>query len=259
MITIKIDSRENKLKDRLKESAEQLCNTLNVINIVTVECDNLYCGDFIIEFQHKPIIVIERKTLSDLVASIRDGRYRVQKAKLVDTFGRDIVTYVIEGNFDYSPSPLFIESMDKYSIVSSLINTHVRDGLHVVHTQNLNDTHDYIIALLTRLIKDPKKYVKSGEGSTIVCQKEDMIVKNKVNSKEDLFFYQLTQVPGISAKTAQAFVDTFGNIKKFYDEMSNVNNEEKLKLLKNIFITDNNKKRRISSKVADNILNYMLL
>ena len=121
MITIKIDSRENKLKERLKQSAEQLCNTLNVINIVSVECDNLYCGDFIIEFEKKPIIVIERKTLPDLVASIRDGRYRIQKSKLIDTFGRDIVTYVIEGNFDYSPSPLFIESMDKYSVVSSLI------------------------------------------------------------------------------------------------------------------------------------------
>jgi ERCC4-type nuclease len=248
MITIKIDSRENKLKDRLKESAEQLCNTL---------CDNLYCGDFIIEFEQKPIIVIERKTLPDLVASIRDGRYRVQKAKLIDTFGRDAVTYVIEGQFDYSPSqPLFIEGMDKYSVISSLINTHVRDGLHVVHTQNLNDTHDYIIALLTRVVKDPNKYITN---NNVVCQKQDMIVKNKINSKEDLFFYQLTEVPGISAKTAQAFVDTFGSIKKFYDEMSNINNEEKLKLLKNIFITDNNKKRRISSKVADNILNYMLL
>ena len=146
--------------------------------------------------------------------------------------------------------------MDKYSVVSSLINTHVRDGLHVVHTQNINDTHDYIIALLTRVVKDPNKYITN---NNVVCQKEDMIVKNKINSKEDLFFYQLTQVPGISAKTAQAFVDTFGSIKKFYDEMSNINNEEKLKLLKNIFITDSNKKRRISSKVADNILNYMLL
>jgi DNA excision repair protein ERCC-4 len=254
MITFKIDAREHKLKDILLQSID--CE--ECLTFLVVECDNLFCGDFIIEIDNKPILIIERKTLADLVSSIKDKRYRVQKAKLIEHYKeKDIpIIYLIEGVLDYNPKvPMLIGGMDKYSVLSSIINTQIRDGIHVVNTNNLEDTFDFLVALLVRVCKDPSKYSK--KDTNTLFKKEDLISKPKIESKQDLFFYQLTQVPGISAKTAQAFVDKFDNMKAFYVAFDDLRDEEKLKVLKDITIDDNTKKRRINSKVADNIVKYM--
>lgn len=252
MITFKIDAREHKLKDILMQSID--CE--ECLTFLCVECDNLYCGDFIIEVDKVPIIVIERKTLPDLVSSIKDGRYRTQKAKLKETYPNTSITYLVEGQFDYNPkSPILIEGMDKYSVISSVINTHLRDKLNVIHTNNLEDTFDYLLALIIRVCKDPLKY--KNPSSDIEYKKEDMIVKHKVSNKEDMFFYQLTQVPGISSKTAQAFVNKYHNMMEFYKTFIDMDIEEKLKTLKSITIDESNKKRKINSKVADNIVQFM--
>lgn len=259
MITFKIDAREHKLKDILMQSID--CE--ECLAFLVVECENLFCGDFVIEVDGKPIVAIERKTLADLVASIRDGRYRVQKAKLLECYKqKDIpIIYLIEGRYDFNPSfPTFIEGMEKYSVLSSIINTQIRDHIQVVNTKDLEDTFDFLLSFLVRVCKDPKKYV--GIGATTQqagIKKEDLISsKPKVSNKQDMFFYQLTQVPGISAKTAQAFVDKYDNMKAFYAAFDGLSDEEKLKILKNITIDDNTKKRRINSKVAESIVRFML-
>lgn len=251
MITFKIDAREHKLKDILMQSID--CE--ESLTFLSVECDNLYCGDFIIEVDNNPIVVIERKTLNDLVSSIRDKRYKLQKVKLKETYSSSTIIYLIEGTFDYNPStPLYIDGMDKYSVISSIINTQVRDNIHIVKTKDLEDTFDFLLALLIRICKNPKQYVEKSFES----KKEDLIKKHKINSKEDMFFYQLTQVPGISGKTAQAFVNIYGNMLEFYKTFLSMNNEEKLKTFKSITIDDaNNKPRKINSKVAEAIVQYM--
>jgi ERCC4-type nuclease len=255
MITFKIDAREHKLKHILMQSID--CE--KSLTFLSIECDNLYCGDFIIEIDKVPIVVIERKTLPDLVLSIRDGRYKTQKAKIKEHYLNSSIIYLIEGSFDYNPTvPLYIEGMEKYSVISSIINTQIRDKINVIHTNNLEDTFDFLLALLIRVCKNPAKY-KESCGNGIEVRKEDFIKKQKINNKQDMFFFQLTQVPGISAKTAEAFVAKYNNMMDFYKTFVNMNNEEKLKTLKSITIddTNNNKSRKINSKVAENIVKYM--
>jgi ERCC4-type nuclease len=256
MITFKIDAREHKLKDILMQSID--CE--ECLAFLGVECDNLFCGDFVIEVDGKPIVAIERKTLADLVASVKDGRYRVQKTKLLEYFNGVPIVYLVEGRYDFNPSiPLMIEGMEKYSVLSSIINTQLRDRIQVVNTKDLEDTFDFLHALLVRICKDPKKYASMTQNTIGVVKKEDLISsKPKVGNKQDMFFYQLTQVPGISAKTAQAFVDKYDNMKAFYEAFKGFSDEENLKTLKNITIEDNTKKRRINGKVAENIVRFML-
>lgn len=252
MITFKIDAREHKLKDILMQSID--CE--ECLTFLSVECDNLYCGDFILEIDNVPFVVIERKTLADLVSSIRDKRYITQKSKLKEQYPNTSIIYLIEGSFDYNPTvPLYIEGMEKYSIISSIINTQVRDKINVVHTDNLEDTFDFLVALLVRVCKNPTKY----KDACVEVKKEDFIKKQKINNKQDMFFFQLTQVPGISGKTAEAFVAKYNNMMDFYKIFVNMNDEEKLKTLKGITINDtnNNKPRKINSKVAENIVKYM--
>jgi ERCC4-type nuclease len=253
MITFKIDAREHKLKDILMQSID--CE--ESLAFLSVQCDNLYCGDFIIEIDNVPIVIIERKTLADLVSSIRDGRYLTQKVKLKETYSDSSIIYLVEGSFNFNPTtPMYVEGMNKYSVISSVINTQIRDKINVVHTDNLQDTFDFLLALLIRVCKNPTKY-KIDDGTKLEGKKEDVIKKHKITSKQDMFFYQLTQVPGISAKTAQAFVNKYNNMIDFYKTFTDKTNEEKLELLKQITIDDNMKQRKINRKVAENIVQYM--
>jgi ERCC4-type nuclease len=258
-LVFKIDQREGKLKGVLVERIEALKLGVSVV------LDNLNCGDFVIEYGGEVVIAFERKTWKDLLASIKDSRYRIQKDKMIGCIGKDKVMYILEGATDWSGngSGLYLD-VDKKSVISSVINTQLRDGIRVANTKGLDDTCEFLIQVLMRIVKDPTKYVKvanvleGGHTDNIVSTKEDYIVKHKINSAEDLFFFQMTQVPGISAKTAAAFVKEFGTMKAFYERLVGINNEEKLSLLKEVIIEENGKKRRINSKVAESVVKYML-
>lgn len=248
---LKVDNREQQLKQLFIDSANDLSG-------FSVECSNLVCGDFILEVDEKPLIIIERKTVADLVASIRDGRLRVQKARMCEMHDFSKVLYIIEGNITLDKaSPHTINGLEKTSIVSSILNTIFRDNIKVIQTMDVHGTYGLIEQILMRVAKDPTKFSgQEGHGQGVM--KEDFIHKHKVSNKEDMFFYQLTQVPGISAKTADAFVKLYGSMLTFYETMMPLDDGEKLKLLKNITIQDNNAKpRRISTKVAEAIVKFM--
>jgi ERCC4-type nuclease len=255
-IVFKIDQREGKLKgplvDRIKMSG--------YLDDVDIILDNLDCGDFVIEYGGDVVIAFERKTWKDLLASIKDGRYRVQKEKMLGCIGKDKIMYIMEGATDWTGNGtgLYLD-VDKKSVISSVINTQLRDGIRVVTTKGLEDTCEYLLQVLRRVVKEPGKYIVNGGGRlSEVATKEDYIVKHKVNSAQDLFLYQMTQVPGISAKTAMAFVKEFGTMKGFYECMMAVEEDERLGLLKDVMIEEAGKKRRISSKVAESVVRYML-
>jgi ERCC4-type nuclease len=259
-LVFKIDQREGKLKGILVERIETLGLGVSVV------LDNLDCGDFVIEYGGEVVVAFERKTWKDFLASIRDGRYRIQKDKMLGCIGKDKIMYILEGATDWTGngSGLYLD-VDKKSVISSVINTQLRDGIRLVSTKGIDDTCEYLIQVLMRMVKEPSKYMKVADGveggtttDGAVATKEDYISKHKVNSAQDLFFYQMTQVPGISAKTAAAFVKEFGTMKNFYQRIVSINDDDKLLMLKGVMIEENGKKRRINSKVADNVLKYML-
>ena len=70
-MNITIDAREKDLF--------AMCSLLNNDNNnITLKCEQLALGDSIIGEN----VIIERKTLTDLAASIKDGRYREQSFRL---------------------------------------------------------------------------------------------------------------------------------------------------------------------------------
>jgi ERCC4-type nuclease len=258
-LVFKIDQREGKLKGILVDRIETLGLGVSLV------LDNLVCGDFVIEYGGEVVVAFERKTWKDLLASIKDSRYRSQKDKMLGCIGKDKIMYILEGATDWTGngSGLYLD-VDKKSVISSVINTQLRDGIRLVSTKGIDDTCEYLIQVLMRIVKEPSKYMKvvgvveGGANDSGVATKEDYIVKHKINSAEDLFFFQMTQVPGISAKTATAFVKEFGTMKSFYERLVGINENEKLSLLKEVIIEENGKKRRINSKVAESVVKYML-
>ena len=81
---------------------------------------NLDHGDIMITYDSQVFAIFERKTLSDLAASIKDGRYHNQKKALLESYDTNKLYYIIEGQFDYSTN-IVINSIDKNILDSCLI------------------------------------------------------------------------------------------------------------------------------------------
>ena len=81
-MNIKIDNRETELiklldhQDMIKDREKHK---------ITIEILALPIGDVILEYLGKEIIIIERKSASDLEASIKDGRYEEQSYRLTNS------------------------------------------------------------------------------------------------------------------------------------------------------------------------------
>lgn len=228
-----IDHRECKLKDIF-------------VSNDNVEYENLPLGDIHIVIDGNPVYIFERKCLSDLLASVNDGRYKNQKLKLLETYGVEKIFYIIEGRYDFTEH----NTTDK-TIHGVVINTLLRDHIGIFNTSSVRDTANLIQCMFDRINKDPKKYIQ-----TKVKEEELFIRKLKGGS---CFKAQLCQVPDISSKTADAIVNRYGSLLNMFKELSMLSAADQLSALKEISTVDaNGKKRKISSKAVDNIVTFML-
>lgn len=103
-------------------------------------------------------VLFERKTVSDLCASIKDGRYAEQK-KRVRSCARDaVVVYVIENYVSFSSladaaSQAGLHPDALHSCVYSLM---FRSGFYVVFTRDLRDTAQFVYSVWCRRQRDER-------------------------------------------------------------------------------------------------------
>ena len=108
--------------------------------------DNLEIGDIqIIEQENeieKLLVLIERKSYKDLSSSIKDGRYKEQKNRILHSIPSNIrKIYLLEGNAKEFKLP-------KSVLQGTILNTILRDNLHVYFTKNINETVEWIKMIL---------------------------------------------------------------------------------------------------------------
>ena len=149
MIELVIDNREHELIQKLQPSNAILIEQLDV-------------GDILFRENGNTILVIERKTVNDLKASICDGRGREQKARLLGSTPRQRIIYLIEGSLD-KPMSAKISGLPVSTLVGSLINTQLRDGIKVYKTSTIDESTEFIIKLLDKLEKDGDTYFRDEE------------------------------------------------------------------------------------------------
>lgn len=247
---VKIDNRENKLKEGLFTILDK--------EGISSTFENLSCGDFIIEVGDSPLVVFERKTLADLLASIKDGRYKIQKDKLKSQHPQSKIVFIIEGNLCFGKTMFPFTETDQKSIITSIINTQLRSGIQIMQTKSLEETCALICEVAKRIQKEPQKYILENINEETTETKYAYVPNTslckRVGSKSDLFYAQMSQIPSISGKTAEALVKRFNDISNFYHELSPLDEGEKLKILKSIFVNDN---RRLSKVTIDNIIRFM--
>ena len=148
-ILITIDIRETSLYNDIID--RDLDNYKDKIQIIS---ENLLLGDIHITYKNITHI-FERKTLQDLQASILDGRYKEQKARLLSNVSQKYITYIIEGDNILSST-----SYDKYKsmIQSAYLHTMFRDNIRILYTKNTIETTTLILLITTKILDKPEKF-----------------------------------------------------------------------------------------------------
>jgi ERCC4-type nuclease len=71
--------------------------TLFEENSITFVSKSLDIGDILITYENEKVYcIIERKSVKDLNASLKDGRYKEQKQRLLNNFDKKNILYILE-------------------------------------------------------------------------------------------------------------------------------------------------------------------
>lgn len=223
-------------------------------------------GDIVFKNGDETILVIERKTVPDLKASICDGRGREQKTRLLGTTCKSRIMYLIEGSLD-KPLTSKISGLPVSTLVGSLINTQFRDGIKVYKTNSINETVEFICKIYDKLQKDGSTYFKdsgdSGEsnnvGITDAAYSSSLKKCKKANMTPRVWFIsQLSLIPQVTEKVAEVIVSKYDSLQKIILEYEKTPEHLREKLLADLtFPIANNKVRRIGDKMSARIYNFL--
>lgn len=227
-ITMKVPLPKNKtnMKSKTKPKSKSLGHPMSAIETNhEIKSERLPLGDIILydPTQQKDIVLFERKTLADLASSIRDGRYKEQSFRLIESaaatgFNTHHIIYIIEG--DLSRYDDRYTQITKTALQSAMVSLMYYKGFSVVRTMNVAETADFILHFADKVAKEgPLSVVDT---TTAVAYSEVSTKKEKRDfiTRENIGEIMLAQVPGVSAKTASAILSKYGgSIYEFLDDL----------------------------------------
>jgi ERCC4-type nuclease len=246
MVELIIDNRER-----------DLINILNKFN-AEFKIEMLEIGDIVFRENNNISLVIERKTINDLKASICDGRNREQKARLMNCgIDRSRIMYLIEGVLD-KPLENKISGVSVSTLLGSLINTQLRDNIKVYKTVSISETARFIIRMYQKLTADMGEYFTKNE---LTISDEIYAATLKTRKKDNVtpsiwFIQQLASVPQVTEKIASVIVLKYGSVKNLILGYESLSEDERSKMLADLtYPIANEKVRRIGIKISAKIYN----
>jgi crossover junction endonuclease MUS81 len=286
-----LDTREIKLIELIKTNSI-------VDSRITYVIENLQIGDIIIRHSSnlsnvscnviKEVtynLIIERKYVTDMIASIKDGRYKEQKVRLLSEIAKNtetnktIVCYILEG----SQNELRL-AQDKVMLNGSIISSIFRDKIPVIRTYTLQETFDIILRLHDRLIKEPADFFtildhnsipnsipilennnnndnNNGDGLEVNKLYLQSIKKCKKDNLTPQTWNHMCymNIPGISSNIAMKIAEIYPSIKLLVEAYTKCSSEvEKEMLLAEIVLTETEKqKRRIGHVISKRVYEYL--
>ena len=270
---IKIDTREQELLTKCQNTIESNPKFKD-IKLVS---QTLPLGDIIINDGINDCIIIERKTLSDLAASIKDGRYEEQSYRLngLNHHNHNII-YLIEG--DIYRFNAFKERFDKQTLYSAMFSVNYFKGFSIMRSNNLEETAMIACNMVYKLVSGLKAgklgfynniKVSNESSNEVSCdtnnldaikeptEKDYCSVIKKVKKEnvtpENIGEIMLCQIPGVSSVSALAILSQFKTLPNL---IKSIQQDETC--LNNISTTDaNGKNRKISKTAIATIIKYL--
>lgn len=273
-----IDSREHALIDCCK----QLITDNNYTEMVDFSQENLHLGDIIVkDDEGKLLLIIERKTIDDLFASIKDGRYKEQSLRFSQAAkGGEIhhhnIVYLLEGTTNTLKD---ISKKQYYGAVTSLS---VKKGFSVWRTASLTETANLLVNMIVKIHKEYSKnkttymwYLSTGgdDGGEAPAlentasqvlppqqqQQQDyceVINKKKQSNitKDNIGEIMLSQIPCVSANIAMQIMKQYKSIQGLLKALE----QNDSCLNKFMLECGDSKQRKISKTAVYNIKRFLL-
>jgi crossover junction endonuclease MUS81 len=235
MINLVLDSRETNLISCIRKR-----DLDKYTDCITIDTKSLDIGDVTINSNTKTW-TFERKTVNDLLSSVKDGRYKEQKARLLSNC--ESITYIIEGDDILSTK----NSRNQDLLSSIYMYTMYRDNIHLIFTRNTEDTATFVLTMCAKLVDNPQKFhmtLEPSNTSYIDCIK----VKKMDNvTPDNCFIMQLSQIPTISKTIAKYIHEKYPTFREFISAIDESDN--KIKLLCEI--------EKIGKEKANKILQFL--
>jgi len=272
-----IDTREHDLIN--------LCELMisNDPNYTTMETETLPIGDILIKTDEgKDVLIAERKSLKDLLASIKDGRYEEQSHRLKNAsgFAPHNVFYIIEGMFSTLRTPL-----EKKLVISAMTSLAYFKGFSVIRTSGLQETADVLIQMANKIDRNFMKgilpwyltrpsasmtgpineIVEAPASTEPINEKTEGVsggepaysgfvkkVKKENITPENMGEIMLCQIPGISTLYAQSILKAFGG---FSNLMKGI--KDGTAKFENITYESKGKPRKIPKNCGEDIAKFL--
>jgi ERCC4-type nuclease len=275
---IKIDNREHELLQQV----QQMIANIPIFNKIQVKTEALPIGDIIIadaddsgDSVPKDHIIIERKTVNDLLSSIKDGRYEEQSYRLngINHPNHNII-YLIEGDVNRINRFKTDNRVEKLTLYSAMFSLNYYKGFSLFRTGNLEETATVICNMVYKLTKEAankKPYYTSNdsadkevrvvvtdEATNQDTDKDYVNVVKKVKKEnitaENIDEIMLSQIPGISTTTALAIIQKYASLANLIREI-----EKDPTTLKDVSYTNaKGQTRKINKTVTSNIVKFLL-
>jgi len=171
-----------------RETRCGIVEILETIGPVSVTVKRLACGDYEVDGK----LLFERKTMIDLVASIKDGRIFKQGCKLAQSDKRSII--ILEG----TSNDLVSSGMRRESIQGALITLTVFLGIPLLRSRDLQETANLMLYTARQ-----NQSIASG-----ALHRHGARPRGKRKTQ----LHILQGLPGIGAERASALLDKFGSI-----------------------------------------------
>jgi crossover junction endonuclease MUS81 len=271
---VKIDTREHELIKK----CENLLVAVPAFKDLKIEVTPLPLGDIIISDGQVDNIIVERKSLSDLASSIKDGRYEEQSYRLngLNHPNHNIV-YLIEG--DLAKFNSFKERIDKQTIYSAMFSINYYKGFSLMRSTSMDETAFIVCNMAYKIGKDVNKkpyfsksidnpntntdtqldtmVAISTEPTNNISAKDYCSVIKKVKkdniTEDNIGEIMLCQIPGISSISAIAIMATYKNLPNLVRCI-----QDDHQCLHGISTTDaSGKLRKISKTTVATIVKYL--
>jgi ERCC4-type nuclease len=285
---LKIDVREHELFAK----CTSIINNVPKFKDICIVSEQLPLGDIIIHDGTNDCLIIERKTLTDLAASIKDGRYEEQSYRLngLSHHNHNIV-YLIEGDMYRFNS--FKERIDKQTLYSAMFSIQYFKGFSVMRSNHIDETAAIICNMVCKLTKELNSgktaYYKNksniiinasddtntedaanvsiephdstdekpNEFADLIDEKQYCSVVKKVKKENvthgNIGEIMLCQIPGVSSISAIAILSQFNTLPNLIRAI-----QEDATCLNNVCTTDSNgKQRKISKTTIATVIKYL--
>ena len=274
---IKIDNREHELIRMCK----YYLSISPIYKDIELVVEVLPLGDIIICDDKEDKLIIERKSLSDLSSSIKDGRYEEQSYRLngLNHHNHNII-YLIEG--DMNRLNLFKDRIDKTTLYSAMLSLNYYKGFSVLRSYNTEETALIICNMAYKIKKseetDGKRAFYSNQRIVTTPLTQPVIdasvndittppendvepnycsvikkVKKENITVENIGEIMLCQIPGISSVSAIAIMTQYKTIQNLILKLK----EDDTCLTNVTYTNTKNQVRKINKTVINNIKKFL--